>query len=315
MLEILTITGPIYLVILIGFLTVKFGLFAAPDMRLIGKFVLFLSLPALLFRALSTRSFSEIFLPGYMLAYLIGSLIMVTLGYAFSRGVLGQTSSSSAVSAMGMSCPNSGFVGYPIGLLAWPDFAGIGLGLNMLVENVVIIPLLLALAESGSRNGDPWYRVVAQVLGRLVKNPLIIGLSAGVAMSFAPFQLPQVASRTIGLFADTAGPLSLFVIGGTLAGLPAGRRLGRAVPVLIGKLVIHPLCILAGLSLVLVSGLFEIGLTEQKALIVTGALPIFGIYTILSQKYGEEDLSAVALVATTVVSFVTLSGLLWALGV
>ena len=73
--------------------------------------------------------------------------------------------------------------------------------------------------------------------------------------------------------------------------------------------------VVTGLSLVLLSGLFTIGLTEQKALIVTGALPIMGIYTILAQKYGEEDLSAVALVGTTVLSFVTLSGLLWALGV
>ena len=103
MLEILTITGPIYLVILTGFLTVRLGLFAAADMRLIGKFVLYLSLPALLFRALSTRNFSEIFLPGYMLAYLIGMLIMVTLGYAFTRGVLGQKVSTAAMSTMGMS--------------------------------------------------------------------------------------------------------------------------------------------------------------------------------------------------------------------
>lgn len=315
MLEILTITGPIYLVILIGFLTVKLKLFAATDMRLIGRFVLYLSLPALLFRALSTRSFSEIFLPGYMLAYLIGSLLMVAVGYGLSRAALGQKPATAAMSTMGMACPNSGFVGYPIALLAWPDFAGIGLGLNMLVENIIIIPLLLALAESGSRGGDPWQRVVGQVLGRLVTNPLILALAAGVAMSFAPFELPQVASRTISLFADTAGPLSLFVIGGTLAGLPAGRQIGRAAWVIFGKLILHPLAVLAGLSLVLLSGLFTIGLTEQKALIVTGALPIMGIYTILAQKYGEEDLSAVALVGTTVLSFVTLSGLLWALGV
>ena len=97
MLEILTITGPIYLVILIGFLTVKLKLFAATDMRLIGRFVLYLSLPALLFKALSTRSFSEIFLPGYMLAYLLGSLMMVAVGYGLSRAALGQKPATAAM--------------------------------------------------------------------------------------------------------------------------------------------------------------------------------------------------------------------------
>jgi len=76
----------------------------------------------------------------------------------------------------------------------------------------------------------------------------------------------------------------------------------------------HPLAILAGVSIVAASGLLPLTDLEVKALIITGALPIFGIYTILAQAHGQEELSAVALTGTTVVSFGTLSVLLWYLG-
>jgi predicted permease len=53
----------------------------------------------------------------------------------------------SAISAMGMSCGNSGYIGYPLALLVLGPIAGVALALNMLVENLLMIPLTLALAE------------------------------------------------------------------------------------------------------------------------------------------------------------------------
>jgi predicted permease len=51
----------------------------------------------------------------------------------------------------------------------------------------------------------------------------------------------------------------------------------------------------------------------RAAALMTAALPMMGIYTILSQRHGHEALSAAALLVTTVCSFFTLSGLLWVL--
>ena len=48
MLDILAITIPIYLVIAIGFGITRAGMFAPTDMRVFGKFVIQLALPALL---------------------------------------------------------------------------------------------------------------------------------------------------------------------------------------------------------------------------------------------------------------------------
>ena len=53
MVPILSITAPIYLLILLGYGCVRAGLFARNDMRVLGQFVLRLALPALLFRTLA----------------------------------------------------------------------------------------------------------------------------------------------------------------------------------------------------------------------------------------------------------------------
>ena len=53
MLDILSITAPIYIIIFLGFVLTRIGLFAKPEMRVFGKFVLNLALPALLFKTLA----------------------------------------------------------------------------------------------------------------------------------------------------------------------------------------------------------------------------------------------------------------------
>jgi predicted permease len=89
MLDILAITGPIYLVVFAGYLATRMGLFARTDMQVFGKFVLNLALPALIFNALAQRRIGDILHPAYLLAYLFGSLMMLTLAYLIGRRVGG----------------------------------------------------------------------------------------------------------------------------------------------------------------------------------------------------------------------------------
>ena len=46
------------------------------------------------------------------------------------------------------------------------------------------------------------------------------------------------------------------------------------------------------------------------AAVISAAVPMMGIYPILAQAYGQEDVGAGAMLVTTVASFFTLSGLL-----
>ncbi len=311
MLNILSITGPIYITIFLGYLTTRMGLFAKNDMRVIGKFVINLALPALLFRAISQRQLGEIFNVSYLLAYLVGSLIVIGCGYFWSRRVSGHSPTASTFYAMGMSCSNSGFIGYPILLLFLEPVAGVCLALNMIVENLVIIPLFLTMAEQSLGGDLPWYRLLIRSLLRLAINPMVIAIMAGVIISITSIGLPVTVLRTIDLFALSSSALSLFFIGGTLVGLPI-RGIGpRILPIVLGKLVFHPLSIFVTILLLPLVELPALDASMTHAAVIMAAVPMLSIYSILALKYGQEEVCSAAMLATTAISFFTLSLLLW----
>lgn len=310
MLDILAITGPIYIVIVLGYAATRWGLFSKPDMRVLGKFVMNLALPAMLFNSLAQRSVNEILNEQYLLAYALSGLLVSALAFGWARWVGRRSMSYSSVFAMGMSCPNSGFVGYPVVLLTLgAPVAGVALALNMVVENLLLIPLLLALSDMGGEDRSNWRAVVLQTFKGLARNPMILGMLAGVAVSFLGLSLPGPVARTVNLFAQASGALSLFVIGGSLVGLQVkGMRLPVA-QIATGKLVAHPLAMLVMLWWVV--PVADPGL--RTAALLTCAMPMMGIYTILAQRHGHEGVSSAALLVTTGASFLTLSGILFLL--
>jgi malonate transporter len=310
MIDILSITGPIYFIIALGFAATRLGRFNKADMGVLGKFVINFALPALLFNSLAQRPIGEILNGSYLLAYLTGTLFVIGIGYFWSRRFARLDSTTSAFYAMGMSCSNSGFVGYPILLLTMASISGVALALNIIVENLVVIPLLLAMADRSCGKPDRWYRVTGHALFRLALNPLIIAIFAGFCVSIARWRLPDAAVRTVSMLALASGALALFVIGGTLVGIPI-RGLGKQVaPIVMGKLILHPLAVLTALQILPMVGLPMMMPSLETAAVIMAAMPMMSIYTILAQIYGRENISATAMLVTTIFSFFTISGLL-----
>lgn len=312
MLDILAITGPIYIVIALGYLSVRAGLFARADMRVLGQFVLYVALPALLFNALASRRVSEVLDARYMAVYAIGLLATAGAMWAWFRLVARQDALVAVSQTMGSCCPNSGFVGYPVNLMVLGAVAGGILGMNMLVENLLLIPLLLAMYDVAAGGGHG--RDLLRGIGRgLLRNPMVLGLAAGLLVSLLGLSLPTPVQRSVGLFAQASSALSLFVIGGSLAGLSV-RGMGPIVAqITVGKLMVHPLLTWGALTALDQMGWAPTDPQLRAGVVLAAACPIFGIYPILTQKHGHDGLAAASLLVTTVGSFFTISALLWVL--
>jgi len=304
LLEVLAITTPIYLLIGLGYLSGRGGLFTAGELRVLGRFVLMFSLPALLFDAVSRRTLEEVLNGAYLLAYAAGSLAVLGIGLAWARWRRGAPISLAALQGMGMSSSNSGYVGFPILQQLLGPAAGAVLALTMLVENLIVMPLALALADAGGHGSVR--RAFAQSLKGLVRNPLVIAIVAGLIFALAGWRLPQPAARTVQILAAAASPVALFVIGGTLVGLKLEGVRGDILRVAFGKLALHPLAVFGALAL-----LPAIDPTLRFVAIVLAAMPMLGIYPVLAQKHHHERFCAATLLVTTVLSFFTLSAGLW----
>ena len=310
--DILAITGPIYLSLALGWLSTRAGLFERADMRVLGRFVLYLALPALLFEAVSRRPLGSILEWRYMAVFALGGLATLALGLLWLRRVAREQPVPSVVQAMGMCCPNSGFVGYPINLLLLGPVAGVILGMNMLVENLLLIPLLLALMDAAAGGGHA-RAVLRGVAGGLVRNPLVLALAAGLLVSLLGWRLPAPAERTVALFAQASAALSLFVIGGSLAGLRIAGLRAQVAQIAFGKLVLHPVLTAGALLALEALGMPPLEPALRTGVVLAAACPMFGIYPILVQKHGHDGLAAAALLGTTVASFFTISLALWLL--
>lgn len=308
---ILGITSPIFAAMAIGYLIVFKGWFAASDMRVMGKYVMNVAMPALLFNAVASRDVSDVFRPDYMLVYLLGGLTTIAISWLWFSWT-GIDKARRAIAVMGSTCANSGFVGYPVMLLAFPEIAGLILALNMLVENIILIPICLILmdmAKEGETLSIP-QTMLKTFLG-VIRRPMVIGLLLGLLVSLLSIPIPDALSRLFTMLAASAAAISLIVVGGSLVGLKLTGNRARALQVAFGKLVLHPaMMALAAICLPLL-GIATLSPEMYAAAILSAAMPIFGIYTVLAQELDLEGPASIAMLAATSLSFVTLTGFLF----
>ena len=309
MLTILGITGPIFIIIGIGFAAVRMGLLARADMRVLGVFVINVSLPALLFKALSQRALGELVSADLLIAYTLGSLLVGGLALGYVCLVQKRDLQSGAVLALGVSASNSAYIGYPIALQVFGPAASAALAVYAVVESLVMMPLALTLAEAGGSGGRPWYRALGDILLRLAKNPFILAIAAGVAWATTGVPLPAPLARVVDMLSTASAPVALFCIGGTLAGLHL-KGLGADIGlIVVGKLLLHPLAVF-----VVILALPNMAPQLKTVAIMNACMPMMSIYPILGQKYGKEGICAAALITATALSFFTISGFLWLSG-
>ncbi|MFV0429054.1 MAG: hypothetical protein ACK5KO_06480, partial [Arachnia sp.] len=96
----------------------------------------------------------------------------------------------------------------------------------------------------------------------------------------------------------------------TLAALPPGGIRADVVPVIAGKLLLHPLAVWLGLGLMAALGLGVADPELAAAAVIMAAMPVMSIYPILAQRYGEDRTAALAMFAMTALSFFSISGVL-----
>lgn len=307
MAAILSITFPIYAAIALGYVIVARGMFSRADMRVLGQYVVNIAMPALLFRAIVARPLAEIADPGYILTILVGALVTIALSFAWFT-LTAPDKARRAVAVMGTVCPNSGFVGYPVMLLVLPDLAGLVLALNMLVENVIVIPICLILLDlTRPRDEVHVAAMIGRILRDLLKRPMILAILAGLAASAMELTLPVPVDRFLQMVANASAALALLVIGGSLVGLPMHGNRVMALQIAAGKLLLHPAVVV---GVILALGALAPGLLSPdmaRAAILTAAVPMFGIYAVLAQERGLEGAAALAQLAATSGAFVTLS--------
>ena len=301
MLAIFNIMAPIFILIGMGYGAIRFGMFEFSQLRGLGKFVLKIGLPALVFYAIASKPITQVFQPIYLAGYALGSIAVFGLGWWFNYKIMGSNKLWCAISSFGMSMSNSGFIGYSLLAMVIGSEAGVYLAMNILVENLFIVPLVYILADfeksSGSGSLVPTLLAIAK---NLLKNPIIIAMLAGLFFGLSGVTVPTALEKVSAMLAAAAAPVALFVIGSGLYGLKIQGNKRDVALITFGKLVMHP---------VLVVGLLWIFGADKGALFagaLLSSVPMASIFPVIGQQYGFTERPAAAMLVTTVLSFITI---------
>ena len=257
----------------------------------------------MLFRFAANLDMAQIFDGQLVLAYLLATLAVY--GVATIVAMLRKLNvATAAVEAQCAAIGNVGFLGIPMFAVIFGE-AAIGPLMLALAVDLIVFSSLIVILITGSRDGRMSLGVLRSVGLGLLKNPMILSISAGLIWATLALPIPEPMNDFLGILGGAATPGALFAIGASLASKSA-ERLQIAGWLSFCKLGLHPLFVA-----IAVLYIFEIDPFSAAVVIAAAALPVAGNVYMLAQHYGvaPQRVSGTILLST-VISILTVSAVI-----
>lgn len=287
-----TSSAVIALIILAGFLARRWGILWPGDERVLNGFVYFFAFPAFLFAKLAEIQFGPETLRflaagAAPIAALLSLLWLVRVCFKLRRDQF-------YLLAVGSVFGNLAFFGLPfIEVVLGPE-EPVRLAVAMIAAVAPFtVGLVLVLLELYGLEGVTVGRATLDVLRRFARNPLIISLALGIAVSLSGVGLPLFLRKALGLLGGAAAPVALFSLGVFLY----GRRFGGLTQA--AALSSLRLLFLPALTF-LFAWLWELGPGAREVAVLMNGTPIAVNMIVLSARYRffEEKIATLILIST-----------------
>nr|WP_174507468.1 AEC family transporter [Acinetobacter sp. Marseille-Q1620] len=302
---VLTVILPIFMLLFLGYISVRFNLITKDQITALSAFVIKISLPALLLHALASKDLHEIWYPSYFFVYAGVSLLLYFFTLLLYLKFFKNNLTHSAVLAMGGSMSNTGFIGAAILTLLMGTQSTIYISLTLIVENVLIVTLVLAFAEAGLQSHQNIGKLIQETLLKLLKNPVIVSVILGIICAAFGIRLPKLFDQALEMLGKTASPIALFVIGGGLVGLSIQSVSVQSFVLVFLKIIIMPLLVFTGLSM-----LPNVTTDMLYAGTIIAALPMPAAFGIFGHIYNLNEKTLTPLMMSTFLGFFVVSALI-----
>ena len=302
----LLVVLPIFALVLAGWVARRIGVLGPQATAELNRFVVYLALPALLFDIVAHASWGEIWQPGFIAAFGGSSLLLFGVTLAIrTRG--GHPLADAALDALNAAYANTGFMGFPLTLVAFGRDALAPTLIAVLITVCGVFALAIVLVEIGLQTETGRVRLMLKVLRSLVRNPLLVAPVLGALLPLAGQAVPAPAEVFLKLLGGAASPCALVALGLFLAERrPAGASDGGAVVLLVVlKLLGQPLAAWGLATLLHLTPLLG------RAAVLLAALPTGTGPFMLAEFYRREaGITGRVILASTVLSVLTVSGYL-----
>ena len=224
-------TGPIFLLMILGFLLKKLGVIDDVFASKMNKFVFLIPLPVLLFEDLSTVDFAQVWNMKFVLFCFVVTLVCIILAALVSflwhdksiQGEFIQASYRSSAALLGIAIIQNIYVNAGMAPLMI-------IGSVPLYNIMAVVVLSFFKPDRKKLDKEVW----KTTLKGIVTNPIILGIASGLLWSALRLPMPSILEKTVSDIGAVATPLGLMAMG---ASFDIKKAFGKVKPAAVASVM------------------------------------------------------------------------------
>lgn len=296
----LELCAPLFLLVFLGWGTVKVGVFDKAVSSGLSKFVFKLLMPVMLFQMMSHLSEMPPVDWRVLIAFFGSCIVVFTLGRQLGKRVFHQDSTGQVITGMGGIFGNNVQLGVPIVQVSLGNAAIPTISLIIIFNVLLLWTAATACVEFGRTGGHVDTKKFVRALFNIFKNPIVLGIVLGSCWGLTGWHLPGVIDKTLGWVSAATTPAALIAVGMALAQHSFKAAFPKGCLISALKLVVQPLIVYA---LCRVIGLGEL---QTNATTLLSCLPVaINLYIMSNEFESEEAAASNAIFVSTLISAVT----------
>lgn len=242
MIEIANIIVPVFGIIALGYGVGRMPLFEGDLHQRLSDFVMWVPIPALLFRVMAQADFSGAAPFSIWGVYFSALAVIWLTAQTVTRLLFKIEGSRSIIAGVSASFSNMVLVGMPVILSAYGEDGLAPLLVILSIHLPVMMTVSTLLIERANvSDGNLQYGAVSKkLLINLSRNPIVLSLIAGALWRFSGFDIPVPLDNMIGQLAGAAAPLALFALGLSLYHYGLGEHIGPSATLMLLKIIVFP---------------------------------------------------------------------------
>ncbi len=299
---VITAALPVFALILTGWLAARWRILGPAATDALNRYVVYLSLPALLFRAMTQVDLAQAAHWGFVAAFAGGIAATFLASFLGARRTQ-RALTDRSIQGLAASYANAGYMGIPLCLALFGAESLAPATFTTLLTASVLFGFAIALIEF-DRQQAPSLRATLLKVGRaLMRNPLLAAPMLGLAWAFTGVPVPEGLDRYVALLGASASPCALVTIGLFLAQTETSSSGPGVLRLVTGKLLLQP-----AVTAVLAFYVFPMPPMWAWTAVLMSALPIGTGPFMLAAMYGRDArVTSRAILVSTVASVLTVS--------
>jgi malonate transporter len=301
---ILLALGPIFFVMLLGYIAGKLRTIDNHHVGEINALVMDFVLPASLFVATASTPRAEMLSQAPLFA-IQGAAMMIPFAawYAYERLARRTSAGEAAVQALTVAQPNYAAAGLPIVAALVGPAGAVQVAIAIAAATILPSPITLLLLElrGGGTESESRTRRVLRAVRRSLTKPIVLAPVFGALLSLAGHEPGPALRASLQLIGEAAGGVALFLTGLVLSAQRFRLNANVTIATIVSN-VLRPLLVVALVHVLPVPA------DIARISILLAALPsgFFGILFGVNYKLDSDDSGSIV-IASTILSVATLA--------